>query len=269
MAELDNKVALVTGAGRGIGRAVSLELAKRGAKVALLARSANEIEGVAKEIRQIGGEALVVQADLSQVKQVSAEIVKQVTSKLGEISILVNNAAVVGPFGVSWEVEPGQWVKALEINLVAPFYLSREVLAGMRQKGWGRIINVSSGAARNPMAQAGAYSVTKSGLDMFSRQLGQELEGSGVSVISVYPGVVDTEMQNDIRQQPVEKVGEELATRFKEYYEKGHLQSPDLPGKFIAALTGEAVAKLNGKIVDIYDSQYQYLLTDSPSQLQK
>lgn len=263
MTELTDKVALVTGGGRGIGRAAALELARRGAKIILVARSLGEIEAVAAEIRELNRPVLAVETDLSQGEQVIADLMAKIEAEFGQVEILVNNAAIAGPYGPTWELDPAEWEQAIKINLFAPFRLVRATLPGMQAQGWGRIINISSGAARNPMERTGAYSVSKAAIDMFSRQLGQELGDSGVVTISLYPGLVDTSMQTSIRQQPVEKVGAPIAERFRNYYESGQTQSPERPGRLIAILAGEVGADKNGQILDIYDPAMQTLLEQS------
>ena len=251
MSELAGKVALVTGGGRGIGRATALELARRGAKVAVAARSKEEIDAAVTEIQQAGGTALAVQADLSNSAAL-LKLIADVQSALGTIGVLVNNAAALGPFGTLWELSADEWERAHWINVVAPFRLSQAVLPGMIEQGWGRIINISSGAARTPLERVGAYSVSKAGLDMLTRQLGLELEGTGVAAICVYPGVVDTVMQTSIREQPAEIVGQNIVNTFQNFYESGSLQNPDRPGRLIAMLADAEGARFNGQIVDIY-----------------
>lgn len=263
MTDLKDKVVLVTGGGRGIGRAVALELAQRGAKVAVVARSQAEVETVANEIKRAGREAIALSVDVSQSEAIAHQAVQSVLSAFGSVDILVNNAAVNGPYGTLWEVDATEWTRAIQTNVFAPFWLSQAVLPTMLAARWGRIINVSSGAARNPMARFGAYSTTKAALDMLTRQLGAELAESGVSAISVYPGTVETQMQTDIRQQPAEKIGEAMSQRFHAFYNSGQLQAPSRPAGLIANLSGEAGANLNGQIVDINDKTYAHLVTNS------
>jgi NAD(P)-dependent dehydrogenase (short-subunit alcohol dehydrogenase family) len=259
MTDLENKVALVTGGGRGIGRAAALELAQRGADIAVVARSQGEIEAVAADIQQLGRQAQAFSVDLSDAQAIRS-LVNNVTAALGPIAILVNNAAVVGPFGATWEIDPNEWEQAIQININAPFRLAHTVLPAMIERGWGRIINVSSGAARSPMERAGAYSVSKVALDMLTRQLGIELDGTGVATVAIYPGVVDTAMQTAVREQPAEVVGAAMAQRFGEYHTSGRLQAPDRPGRLIAALAGEAGAQFNGQVVDMYTDEAQRLI---------
>ncbi len=256
------KVALVTGAGRGIGRSAALELARRGLQVALVARNKAEIEAVAAEIKTLGGIAVAIPFDLGELEKIE-ELVGQVNSALGPVQILINNAATIGPFGPTWEIDPAEWARVIEINLISPFRLLRAVLPGMLECNQGRIINVSSGAARSPMERTGAYSTSKAGMDMMTRQLGVELADTGVTVISFYPGTVDTTMQTEIRTQPAEKVGEALAGRFQGYYTSGKCLPPDLAGKVIAILAGEAGENFRGQIINITDSAVQALLQET------
>ncbi len=263
MQELAGKVALVTGAGRGIGRATALALAHMGVAVALTARSEQELSEVEAEIKGLGLPVMALPLNLADPAS-AALLISSVTARLGRVDILVNNAGVAGPFGPSWEVDPEQWEATLTVNLIAPFRLARLVLPAMLQQGWGRIINVSSGAARNPIERGGSYSTSKAGLDMFTRQLGVELMDTGIAAISVYPGIVDTPMQTTIRTQSPDRVGEAVAKRFKEYYLNGQLLAPEKPANLIAALASAAGAAYHGQIIDIYSPEAQALLEGKP-----
>ncbi len=256
MSELTGKVALVTGAGRGIGRAAAIALAEKGATVAISARNEAELRAVAADIR---AKVLSIPLDLAEAGA-AEKLIAQVENSLGPVAILINNAAVAGPFGPSWQLDPDEWEKALRVNLTIPFRLARAALPEMLKAGWGRIINVSSGAARNPMERAGPYSTSKAGLDMLTRQLAADLSGTKIVSISFYPGIVDTEMQTSIRSQPVEIVGEALSSRFKQYYAQGQLLNPDVPGRVIAALATSAGESFDGKVIDVYSPEAQALL---------
>lgn len=261
MAELVGRIALVTGGGRGIGKAAAVALAKRGADVVVVARSQGEVDAAAGEIRQFGRRAHGFVADLGQPGAPTA-LVEQVRNTLGQIDILVNNAGVAGPFGAAWELDPDEWERALLLNLAVPFRLAHAVLPQMIERGWGRIVNVSSGAARNPMDHAGAYSASKAGLDVLTQQLGIELRGTGVAAISLHPGVVDTAMQTTIREQPAAVVRQGMADRFLSYHESGRLQTPDRPGRLITALAGDAGARFNGQSVDMYTDEAERLIEE-------
>ena len=261
MAQYSPKVALVTGAGRGIGEAVALELARQGLKVALVARSQSELDKVAAQIKESGGTALSYPFELADVAGIEG-LVEQIEKELGPVEIVINNAAIAGPNEGGWDVDQEAWTQAINISLIAPFRLTRATLQNMLKNDWGRVVNISSGAATFPMGRGGAYSTSKAALDMMSRQFGVELESPNISVISLYPGIVDTAMQTEIRTQPVEKVGAEMSERFKGYHSSGSLSTAEPVGKIIAALAGEAGQQFAGKVINISDPAVQALLND-------
>jgi|SRR5579859_938772 len=151
--DLSGDVALVTGAGRGIGKAIALALAA--ARVILTARTASELDQARAEIESAGGHGLAVTTDVSDLAAV-ASLVEQAEASFGPISVLVNNAGVLEPVGVLWEVDPYEWWHNLEVNLRGPFLCTRAVLPGMISRGRGRITNLASGAAKVPIADATA-----------------------------------------------------------------------------------------------------------------
>jgi 3-oxoacyl-[acyl-carrier protein] reductase len=212
-APFDGRVALVTGAGRGIGRVVALQLADSGAQVALLARSVSQLEETAEKVRAEGGVAAVVPADLADPDAV-ADAAHIAIKELGPVDILVNNAAVVQPAGPTVTAGPGAWATALAVNVEAPVRLAFAFLPSMLEQGWGRIVNVSSGIVDRPAAIVGlnAYAATKSALEAHSLNLAVELAGSGVSVNVYRPGSVDTAMQEWFRSQPPDEIGAPCTT---------------------------------------------------------
>jgi NAD(P)-dependent dehydrogenase (short-subunit alcohol dehydrogenase family) len=228
------KSALVTGAGRGIGRATAIGLAAAGAHVGLLARSSDELSEVAATITQQGGNASVVRADLSDPAQTEAAITETLRD-LPSIDILINNAAVVSPLGPTLATDPADLRKAIEVNLFAVITLTRAFLPGMLERGWGRIANVSSGIVASPEAMIGAnaYVLTKSALEALTVNLAAELAESGVTVNAYRPGSVDTAMQGYIREQPPEAIGRTLHDRFVETYAAGTLISPETSAAFL------------------------------------
>ena len=198
---LTDQVAIVTGAGRGIGQAISLLLADAGASVVLVARSADEINSVADQIKRRGGNALAIPTDVSDAGQIDHLLVLTMRA-FGRIDILVNNAAVVSPLGKVWETSPAAWSKLIKINVVGPYLCSRVILPHMIDRGSGRIINVSSGVADRGVEGLSAYSASKAALERFTETLALEIAQTGVKVSAFRPGIVDTAMQVELRETP-------------------------------------------------------------------
>ena len=245
---LDGRVAIVTGAGRGIGRATAALLAREGADVACVARTGSELAEAAAEVRAAGRRAAQIQADIGD-PEAPALIAARVQAELGDASILVNNAATVMPVGPTTAVELDQWARALAINVTGPMGLTRALLDGMLAHGWGRIVNLSSGIAAAPgvMAMTGmnAYATSKAALEAHSLNLAAELAGTGVTVNILRPGTVDTSMPAWIRAQPPEQIGTALHQRFMTMHESGVMTSPARPAAMIVELiTGDTTGQI-------------------------
>ena len=243
---LDGRVALVTGGGRGIGRAVGLGLAAAGARVGVLARSADELRQTAGSISQQGGDALAVPADVNDQDQVSAALAS-IHDRWGSVEILVNNAAVVWPLGPTITLDPHEWAAALATNVTAIARLSFAVAPVMIEGGWGRVVNVSSGIAAKPagMVRANAYATSKAALEAHTLNLAAELAGTGVTVNVFRPGVVDTAMQAYIRDQDPDRIGVELHQRFTRNHQGGALLTPEQSASaLLARLTGDDTGQI-------------------------
>lgn len=212
MTNLTDRVALVTGAGRGIGRAIAVALAGVGAKVVAAARTRDEMDEVVAEITAAHGSAAAVECDLSDRKR-SVALVNEASRAFGPIDILVNNAGV----GSSGDPRPlaefrdDFWDLTLEVNLTAPYLLSKAALPHMREQRWGRIITVASINGRIPVWHAGAYVASKHGVLGLMRSLALECAGEGITVNCICPGPVKTRM-NDVRvQYDAQRLGRDLA----------------------------------------------------------
>jgi NADP-dependent 3-hydroxy acid dehydrogenase YdfG len=197
---LAERVAIVTGAGRGIGRAVAEALARQGAAVVLAARTRSEIAAVAEAIRNAGGRAVAVPTDVSQDARVEA-LVDTTIGELGRVDILVT-AAGVAAFGPVASAKPADWDPMLAVNLRAVMTCCRAVLPPMLRQQSGTIVNVASVAATRPIAGAAAYAATKAGVIAWSRVLAEELRGDGIRVGVISPGAVDTPLWDTIRGGP-------------------------------------------------------------------
>jgi 3-oxoacyl-[acyl-carrier protein] reductase len=187
LSELEGQVALVTGGGRGIGANIARELAAAGARVAVSARSKEEVEAVAQEI---GGLALV--ADVSKRESVEA-MVREVESKLGPIDLLCANAGIGSREERAWETEPEEWWRVFEVNVLGVYLCCRAVIPGMLERKRGRIVITGSGAAYLPGSSNSAYSASKAAVWRFGEILARQLEGR-IPVFIFSPGLVRTDM---------------------------------------------------------------------------
>ena len=219
---------MVTGAGRGIGQAVAVELAAAGMAVALVARSEDQLAETAQQVKHLGADAVVVPADLADLSQVTRAI-HLATDRLGTVDVLINDAAVVGPLGPSMLVDPTEWALTFNVNVVAAAVLSFAVVPGMVERGWGRIVNVSSAIAAHPGAMIGmnAYAASKAALEAHTVNLAAELAGTGVTVNAFRPGSVDTAMQAGIRGQDPTRIGAALHEWFARSHAEGTMITPE------------------------------------------
>ncbi|HEX9095101.1 MAG TPA: SDR family oxidoreductase [Candidatus Dormibacteraeota bacterium] len=192
MPELTGRIALVTGGGRGIGRAVAVSLASAGADVAVSGRNADVLGETVGAIRAIGRRAAAVVCDVSERRQVDA-MVAQVKKDLGDPLILVNNAGIAGSAKLS-DTTDDMWETMLRVNATGAFYCMRAVVPLMVEAKWGRVVNIASIAARAGAAYIAAYAASKHALLGLTRAVAAEVAARGVTVNAVCPGYVDTEM---------------------------------------------------------------------------
>ena len=202
---MHEQVAIVTGANRGLGRAIALELGKRGVHVVVASRRLDAGLRVEAEITEAGGSASALACDVAKVDEVNA-LVDDATSKLGRVDILVNNAGVIEPIARIGECDPDVWRRALDVNVAGAFHAIQALVPHFVAQGGGVIVNISSGAAHAPLEGWSAYCASKAALAMVTRAVHHELASDGVFAYGFQPGVVDTDMQATIRATGMNEV---------------------------------------------------------------
>ena len=192
---LKDKVAIVTGGGRGIGQAVAYSFAKAGAKVVITSRKAQDLEATAAEIKTFGAEALVIPAHLGNIEEIK-KVVDTVMAKYGRIDILVNNAAASPAISSVFDSDERLWDTIMNLNLKGVYFMSQAVAKVMKKQGGGKIINVSSVDGFNPEAFVSVYSISKAGVRMITKVFAGELAPYNIQVNTIAPGPISTKMMN-------------------------------------------------------------------------
>jgi NAD(P)-dependent dehydrogenase (short-subunit alcohol dehydrogenase family) len=198
---LEGQVAIVTGAGRGFGKAIALRLAAEGAAVGLVSRSRDQLDLAVSEITEAGGRAVVAEADVTNREHVARAVV-EVESHLGPITLLVNNAGVPGPFGPLSDIDPDRWWAAQAVHIKAPVLFLNEILPGMIARKQGRIIIVSALAARMAAAYMSAYCTGKIAQSRLVEEVALETKEHGLSAFAIDPGFVFTNLANETMHDP-------------------------------------------------------------------
>jgi NAD(P)-dependent dehydrogenase (short-subunit alcohol dehydrogenase family) len=248
VARLDGRVAVVTGASRGVGRVVAARLAGHGASVALGGRNVDDLAAVEREIRADGGTARAIPLDVSQLDSAQA-FAREVERALGTPSILVNNAAILGPLTPLTEGDPLEWAQMMAINVTGSYFMTRLLLPAMLQQGWGRIVNVSSAAGLiPPVPLMSGYSTSKVALNHFTRCLAAELQGSGVTANAIHPGEVMTDMQATIRRAAADSgpVGTQLLDITSSFHAVGG-DPPEKAADLVLRLVSEEAGSISGE----------------------
>ena len=238
MGKLENRIAIVTGASRGIGKAMALAFGREGAKVVATARTTESIEAVADEIRRMGMEALAVTADLGLESDIE-RIAHEALSRFGRIDILINNAAIIHPLIDLVNFDSGMWRQVMDVNLTGAALLTKAVLPCMIQNRFGKIINIASIGGRKGAKSRSAYRVTKAGLISLTESVAAEVKDHGIDVNCICPGGVDTE-------------GYREAFGSKGREENPKLMKPEEIAALGVFLVSEASSAITGTAVDAF-----------------
>jgi NAD(P)-dependent dehydrogenase (short-subunit alcohol dehydrogenase family) len=248
--DLSGQVALVTGGGRGIGRAISVTLASSGAAVAVLARSPDQLAETVRLITASGGRAIACPADVTD-RQAVEQAVDEVGRRLGPIDLLVNNAGQGRPFGPLAEVDPDEWWRCVEVNLRGPMLCSHLVLHGMIARRRGRIINVVSGAGTRAIPALSAYVTGKAALIRLTENLATEVKSQGITVFAMQPGTVRTAMAQDALES---EEGRRWLPWLQEIFEQGVDVPPDRAARLVLFLASGRADALTGRFFCVEES---------------
>ena len=242
---MQNKVALVTGASRGIGAATAKELARQGVSVVLAARSVDDTQKVALDIRRAGGKADAVACDVSRYQDVF-DAVERCLSSFGRLDILVNNAGIIEPISRLGDSDPELWARVADINYKGVYYGLRAVIPVMEAQGAGIIINISSGAATGALEGWSHYCSSKAAVLSLTRCADKEYRDRGIRVVGLSPGTVATDMQVAIRVSGVNPVSQ---------LEPSVHIPPDWPARAVAWLCSEEAADISGVDFSLKDDE--------------
>jgi NAD(P)-dependent dehydrogenase (short-subunit alcohol dehydrogenase family) len=243
MQRLDADVALITGGGRGLGRAFAVALAKNGMHVAVAARSTDQLEETVRCIRAEGLAAIAVPTDITDAAAVRA-MVETVETQLGPVDLLVNCAGAGPPFGPTWEQDASEWWRTLETNLKGPLLCSNAVLRGMTARRRGRIVNVASGAGIRSIPYMSAYVTSKAALIRLTEVLADEVRPYGVSIFAIQPGTVRTAMAEELLQS---ETGKQWLPWFQKIFDEGRDDPPEAGAKLVLYLASGAADALSGR----------------------
>jgi 3-hydroxybutyrate dehydrogenase len=250
--KLKGRVALITGAGRGIGRAIALRYAREGAAIAVTARTVDELHSLLEEIRQEGARAIAIPADLADVGA-PVMVVKQVLESFGTIDILVNNAGIGSSAGPSplVDFDDALWNTTLALNLTAPYLLTKAVLPALLAKKWGRIINIASINGKIPSIHAAAYVASKHGLLGLTRAVALEVARDGITVNAICPGPVRTRMNDRRIEYDSNRLGLPLSEIEARITPIGRRLEPEEIAPMAVLLASEESAAITGQAFNV------------------
>ena len=244
---LENRVALITGGGRGIGRAIALAYAKEGAKLVLTARTLVELEESAQAIRDAGGVATVLQADITSQSEVEG-LVRQTLEQHSTVDILVNNAGMAGPIGALQDNDVSAWIRTIQVNLIGTYLCCRSVLPIMLKQNRGKIINLSGSGSTSAPYHLSAYGSSKAAVIRLTEVLSLELAHTNVQVNALGPGSINTRMWEQIRDDAA-AVGDTELHEFGIRVTGGGGASIENAAELAVWLASDTSASLSGRLI--------------------
>ena len=244
---LKNKIAIITGAGGGIGSTIAKTFAKEGCSLILIDRAKATLDRISKELEEYNCELLAIPVDVCNKKEVD-DAIDVTLKKFSKIDILVNAAGIQGPIGLFINNDANKWMETIDINLNGTMLFIKAVLPIMLKQGWGKIINFSGGGAFNPRPNFSAYATSKAAVVRLTETLAEELKEYNIQVNAISPGAVNTRMLDQVLEAGPEAAGVEFYKKAKKQKEERG-DSPQLAADLILFLCSEKSYNLSGKII--------------------
>ena len=255
--KLDGQVAVITGAGRGIGRAIALAYAREGAKLALAARSESELEEAVAAVSELGVEAIAVPTDVTS-QQDAERLASRAVERFGRVDVLVNNAGISGPVGPLQNNDIEDWVSTITVNLTGTFLVCRAVIPVMLEQAGGKIINLSGAGATNAWSNMSAYCSSKAAVVRLTEVLAQELADKGITVNALGPGSVHTSMWDRMTEQAAE-AGADFIHELGVRVTSGGGASIDECAELAVWLASEESGELTGRLISATTDDFRGL----------
>jgi NAD(P)-dependent dehydrogenase (short-subunit alcohol dehydrogenase family) len=246
--KLKGKVTIVTGAGRGIGKAIALAFAEEGADVIVVSRNLSEVEETAAQIKALGRRALALRADVSKKEEVACTVDSAI-KEFGGIDILVNNAGIQGPIGPMVGNDIERWVETINVNLIGTFLCTKAVLPFMIERRQGKIINLSGGGATSPRPYFSAYASSKAAVVRLTETLAEELKPYNIQVNAIAPGAVNTRLLDEVLEAG-EVVGKQELTKAIKQKQEGGVP-PEKVAELAVFLASSKSDGLSGRLISL------------------
>ncbi len=255
--KLDGQIAVITGSGRGIGRAIALAYAREGAKLALAARSETELQETVSAVSGLGAEAIAVRTDVTSQED-TERLAHRVVERFGRIDVLVNNAGNSGPVGPLHVNDIADWVNTINVNLTGTFLVCRAVIPVMLERSGGKIINLSGAGATNAWSNMSAYCSSKAAVVRLTEVLAQELDGKGITVNALGPGSVHTSMWDRMTEQAAQ-AGADFIHQLGLRVTSGGGASIDECAELAVWLASSESGKLTGRLISASTDDFRGL----------